>query len=48
VRACSNPTALPVKRADLEDNLWQVEKIGGDVERVQRELALLADFSQAY
>jgi (p)ppGpp synthase/HD superfamily hydrolase len=41
-RAAANPLALPVKRADLEDNLQQVLANGGDQERYRHGLALLA------
>ncbi|WP_064693122.1 HD domain-containing protein [Rhizobium aegyptiacum] len=40
-RAASNPLALPVKQADLEDNLRQAEQAGKDAEKYQRGLDLL-------
>jgi (p)ppGpp synthase/HD superfamily hydrolase len=40
-RAASNPLALPVKQADLEDNLWQVDQIGGDAQKYRRGLEIL-------
>ncbi len=40
-RAASNPLALPIKRADLEDNLWQVDQIGGDAQKYRRGLEIL-------
>jgi hypothetical protein len=42
-RAASNPLALPVKQADLEDNLWQADQAGGDAEKDRRGLELLRD-----
>ncbi|TBZ74353.1 HD domain-containing protein [Rhizobium leguminosarum bv. viciae] len=42
-RAASNPLALPVKRADLEDNLRQAEQAGKKTEKYQRGLDLLRD-----
>lgn len=43
-RAASNPVANPVKRADLEDNLTQVQSIGEDGEKYLRALRLIAEF----
>ena len=40
-RAASNPLALPVKRADLEDNLKQALAHGIDAEPFRRDLATL-------
>jgi (p)ppGpp synthase/HD superfamily hydrolase len=40
-RAASNPLALPVKQADLEDNLWQVDQTGGDAQKYRRSLEIL-------
>jgi (p)ppGpp synthase/HD superfamily hydrolase len=40
-RAAANPLALPVKRADLEDNLQQALASGADAERYRHGLALL-------
>lgn len=40
-RAAANPTALPIKRADLEDNLRQALAHGLDAERYRQGLALL-------
>lgn len=42
-RAAVNPLALPVKRADLEDNLQQSLSGTGDPERYRQGLALLAN-----
>ncbi|AIC30889.1 metal-dependent phosphohydrolase HD domain-containing protein (plasmid) [Rhizobium etli bv. mimosae str. IE4771] len=42
-RAAANPLALPVKRADLEDNLRQAEQTGKDKEKYQRGLDLVRD-----
>ncbi|ARO34046.1 metal-dependent phosphohydrolase HD domain-containing protein (plasmid) [Rhizobium sp. NXC14] len=42
-RAASNPLALPVKQADLEDNLRQAEQAGEKTEKYQRGLDLLHD-----
>ncbi|MBX4950120.1 HD domain-containing protein [Rhizobium binae] len=42
-RASANPLALPVKRADLEDNLRQAEQTGKEKEKYQRGLDLLRD-----
>ncbi|MDL2406229.1 metal-dependent phosphohydrolase [Rhizobium calliandrae] len=42
-RAASNALALPVKRADLEDNLWQAEQTGGDAEKYRSGLDILRD-----
>jgi hypothetical protein len=40
-RAAANRLALPVKRADLEDNLQQALRSGGDAEPYRRGLELL-------
>jgi len=40
-RSASNPLALPVKQADLEDNLRQAEQTGKKTEKYQRGLDLL-------
>lgn len=40
-RAAANPMALPIKRADLEDNLRQAMAHGLDAERYRHGLALL-------
>lgn len=42
-RAAANPLAFPVKQADLEDNLWQADQTGGDVEKFRRGLDVLRD-----
>ena len=42
-RAVSNPVAKPVKRADLEDNLSQVQTIGEDGEKYLRALRLITE-----
>jgi len=41
LRAASNPLALPVKRADLEDNLQQALANGGDPDRYRHSLEVL-------
>ena len=41
-RAAANPLARPVKEADLRDNLEQTQEKGGDTEKFERGLALLA------
>lgn len=38
-----SPLAVPVKQADLQDNLWQVNQTGGDAEKYRRELNILRD-----
>lgn len=40
-RAASNPLAMPVKEADLEDNLYQVKQLGGDATKYETGLAIL-------
>ncbi|MBX5031755.1 HD domain-containing protein [Rhizobium lentis] len=40
-RAAANPLALPVKQADLEDNLRQAEQAGKNTEKYQRGLDIL-------
>ncbi|BCG88321.1 hypothetical protein MesoLj113c_44310 [Mesorhizobium sp. 113-3-9] len=40
-RAASNPLALPVKRADLEDNIWQSQQIGASAARYEEGLCIL-------
>lgn len=42
-RAASNPVANPVKRADLEDNLSQVQTIGEDGEKYLNALRIVAE-----
>jgi hypothetical protein len=42
-RAISNPLARPVKKADLEDNLDQAQRSGGDTSKYERGLAIIAD-----
>ncbi|MBB5577967.1 MULTISPECIES: HD domain-containing protein [Rhizobium] len=37
-RAIANAMARPVKKADLEDNLWQQQRIGGDTDKYRRDL----------
>ena len=44
-RAAANPLALPVKRADLEDNLKQALAYGIDAEPFRRGLATLNSLS---
>ncbi|OWV72934.1 metal-dependent phosphohydrolase [Rhizobium sp. R339] len=46
-RAASNPLALPVKRADLEDNLQQAEQAGKKTEKYQRGLDILREMGNA-
>lgn len=41
-RAASNELALPVKIADLRDNLWQAHQAGMATERYEAGLAILA------
>ena len=43
-RAASNRLALPVKQADLEDNLWQVYQTGGDADKYRHGLAILREY----
>ncbi|CCV08304.1 conserved hypothetical protein [Mesorhizobium metallidurans STM 2683] len=40
-RAASNPLALPVKRADLADNIWQARQIGASTSKYEKGLRLL-------
>ncbi|MBW9051362.1 hypothetical protein JNB85_02905 [Rhizobium mesosinicum] len=42
-RSASNPLALPVKQADLEDNLWQANQIGANAETHWRGLDVLRE-----
>jgi hypothetical protein len=42
-RAIANPLARPVKRADLEDNLQQVELTGGDGSKYRMGLKILEE-----
>ncbi len=42
-RAAAHVLALSVKRADLEDNLWQSEQIGRDAAKYQRGLDILLE-----
>lgn len=42
-RAIANDLARPVKKADLEDNLWQQQQIGGATEKYLHGLEILAD-----
>ncbi|OWV82456.1 metal-dependent phosphohydrolase [Rhizobium sp. R634] len=46
-RAASNPLALPVKKADLEDNLQQAEQAGKKTEKYQRGLDILREMGNA-
>ncbi|TXI03604.1 MAG: HD domain-containing protein [Rhizobium sp.] len=41
LRAASNALALPVKRADLEDNLWQSEQVGKSTRKYHQGLQTL-------
>ena len=46
-RAASNPLALPVKRADLQDNVWQSRQIGQSPARYEAGLRMLdEEFSE--
>lgn len=40
-RAASNPLALPVKRADLQDNIWQSQQIGASASKYEEGLRIL-------
>jgi hypothetical protein len=40
-RAAMNRLAVPVKQADLEDNLWQVERSGSDPAKYRYEMEIL-------
>lgn len=40
-RAASNPLALPVKRADLKDNIWQSRQVGASPARYEEALRIL-------
>ncbi|RVC05097.1 metal-dependent phosphohydrolase, partial [Mesorhizobium sp. M7A.F.Ca.CA.002.15.2.1] len=40
-RAASNPLALPVKRADLADNIWQARQAGASTVRYEEALRIL-------
>ncbi|AVA25601.1 HD domain-containing protein [Rhizobium sp. NXC24] len=42
-RAIANAVARPVKKADLEDNLWQQQRIGGDTGKYRRGLDILRE-----
>lgn len=42
-RAASNPLALPVKRADLTDNIWQSRQIGAPTAKYEEALRILDD-----
>ncbi|MBB4566837.1 HD domain-containing protein [Rhizobium leucaenae] len=42
-RAIATPIARPVKKADLEDNLWQQRQIGGETDKYQRGLDILRE-----
>jgi len=42
-RAASNPLALPVKRADLADNLWQARQTGASTSKYEQGLRVLDD-----
>ncbi|NTJ61660.1 metal-dependent phosphohydrolase [Agrobacterium rhizogenes] len=44
-RAATNALALPVKRADLEDNLWQSQRIGKDDAKYRRSLDILIEMT---
>ena len=40
-RAATNPLALSVKQADVEDNLWQADQSGENTQEHKRDLAVL-------
>jgi (p)ppGpp synthase/HD superfamily hydrolase len=40
-RAASNPLALPVKRADLQDNVWQSRQVGQSPAKYEDGLRIL-------
>ncbi|TPK69582.1 HD domain-containing protein [Mesorhizobium sp. B2-4-19] len=42
-RAASNKLALPVKWADLRDNLWQVQQTGASTAKYEEGLRILAE-----
>jgi hypothetical protein len=42
-RAASNRLALPVKRADLEDNIWQSRQTGASAAKYEEALRILDD-----
>ncbi|TPK69032.1 HD domain-containing protein [Mesorhizobium sp. B2-4-15] len=42
-RAASNRLALPVKRADLNDNLWQVRQTGASTAKYEEGLRILSE-----
>lgn len=46
-RAAANPLALPVKKADLEDNLQSALRSGEDAEKYRRGLEILQGEFQA-
>ena len=46
-RAAANPLALPVKKADLEDNLQSALRNGEDADKYRRGLAILRDEFQS-
>ena len=41
-RAIANAIARPVKKADLEDNLWQQQQIGGDTGKYRHGLDIIS------
>ncbi|TIR14930.1 MAG: metal-dependent phosphohydrolase, partial [Mesorhizobium sp.] len=46
-RAAANPLALPVKRADLTDNLWQARQIGASTSKYEDGLRIIdQEFSE--
>jgi (p)ppGpp synthase/HD superfamily hydrolase len=42
-RAIANAIARPVKKADLEDNLWQRQRIGGDTDKYRHGLDIIRE-----
>ncbi|OWV96126.1 metal-dependent phosphohydrolase [Rhizobium sp. R72] len=47
-RAAANPLALPVKQADLEDNLWQVDQTGGNAQKYRRGLKIVRESKSSH
>lgn len=47
-RSITNPLAVPVKHADLSDNLWQMQQVGGDAGKFAQGLRILAEAGIRY
>jgi (p)ppGpp synthase/HD superfamily hydrolase len=46
-RAASDRLALPVKRADLEDNIWQSRQVGASASKYEKAISILdEEFSE--